>query len=157
MIQNIIVNQVKSLIRKAIERFSIESNVTKDHIAILIYPSNELGEPKLKILSSMKPIKNIEFEDLATKMQRLTYSGMGFNIGKDTPVWVHNFMVRTAKAKQLPITKPSYFLRIYKDEIIALMLVDGKKTVYNENASDKMDLLANYKISVEDIFNTFKN
>jgi hypothetical protein len=152
MVQNLIVNQVKSLIKKAIIRFAKELDVNPDRISFWIYHKD--GVPGLRVLVDLKSVKEIGFGELATPVEKLIYKGMGFDIAKQTPEWIYKFMERVSIEKSIDISIPSYYLRIYQNELIALMFINNKKAIFTFDADDSVDPLAKYKISIEYILDT---
>lgn len=152
MVQNIVVNQVTNLIKKAIIRFAKELDVNADRVSLWIFYKD--GIPGLKILVDLKSVKEIHFGDLATNVEKLMYKGLGFDIAKQTPEWIYKFMERVSVEKSIDISIPCYYLRIYQNELIALMFINNKKAVFNIEADDSVDPLAKYKISIEYILET---
>jgi hypothetical protein len=153
MIQDIIVNQVKNLIKKAIIRFAKELDVNPDRVSLWIFYKGD-NEPGLKVLVDLKSVKEISFGELATPVEKLMYRGMGFDIAVQTPEWLYKFMGRVSSEKEIDIAIPCYYLRIYQNELIALMFINNKKALFNINADDSVDPLAKYKISIEYILET---
>jgi hypothetical protein len=154
MLQNIIIGQVTGLLKKAIERFAEREQVSTDRVALWIYPKDTQGTPGLRLLIDLKQVSELEFGDLATKIQKITYSGMGFNIDKDTHNWIYKFVERVSVEKNIDITVPSYYLRILNDEIIAFMFLNNQKAIFFPDADDSIDKLAKYKITIDYILQT---
>jgi len=152
MAENIIVKQVKSLIKKAIIRFAKELGVSPDRVSLWIYPKDNI--PGLKVLVDLKSVKEIGFGDLATPIEKLMYRGLGFDIATHTPEWLYKFMQRVSVEKTIDFSIPCYYLRVYNNELIALMFINNKKAVFNSEADDSVDPLAKYKISIEYILQT---
>jgi hypothetical protein len=153
MVQNIIINQVKGLIKRAVARFAKEQGVSPERTALWISPVDD-NLPKLSLLVDLKQAKDLEFGDLATKLESLTYKSMGFDVATDTPVWLHKFMSRVAKDKSVSIMAPKYYLTVYNNDVVAFMFLNGQKVMFNPNADDTADPLAKYKISIEYILET---
>ena len=153
MKENFIIGQVKNMIKGAIIRFADELDVNSDRISLWIY-YKEANSPGLRILCDLKPVKNIGFGELASTTERFIYKGLGFDVAKDTPIWIYKFMERVSIEKAINIETPCYYLRIYNNELIAFMFLDGKKAIFNDEADDSADNLAKYKISIEYIMET---
>ena len=151
--QNLIVNQVKALIKKAIIRFAKELDVNPDRVSLWIFYKGD-NEPGLKVLVDLKSVKEITFGDLATSVEKLMYKGLGFDIAKQTPEWLYKFMDRVSVEKSIDIAIPAYYLRIYQNDLIALMFINKQKAIFNVEADDSADPLAKYKISIEYILET---
>ena len=142
MVENLIVNQVKGLIKKAIIRFAKELDVNPDRVSLWIFYKGD-NEPGLKVLVDLKSVKEISFGDLATPVEKLMYKGLGYK-----------FMHRVSVEKSIDIQIPAYYLRLYQDDLIALMFINKQKAVFNAEADDSVDPLAKYKISLEYILQT---
>jgi hypothetical protein len=150
--KDIIEKQVKNLIKKAIIRFAKDLDVNQDRVCLWIYPKDL--HPGLKVLVDLKSVKEITFGELATPIEKMMYKGMGFDIATQTPEWLYKFMQRVSVEKSIDISIPCYYLRIYQNELIALMFIKNKKAIFNIDADDSVDPLAKYKIPIEYILET---
>ncbi len=124
--KEIIIEQVKGIIKGGIERFAKKANVDKKRMALWIYAEDNTGYPTLKLLLDLKKKDDITFGDLANKLEKILYQAV-FDIEKDTPVWIQKFILRSAKDVKLEVTVPKYLLAIFDDdELHAFMYVNGK-------------------------------
>lgn len=134
LLKDVIVDQVKSLISSGINRFSKVAGdsgerIDKKRVALWIYADDNSGLPKLKVLRDLKTWKSdVSFGDLANTVDKMKYLAMGFDVEKDTPVWIQKFILRSAKDTGLDVTVPKYLLAICDDDDLhAFMYVNGKQ------------------------------
>lgn len=133
MIKEVIIDQVKELIKRAINRFAKELNVKSADI-ILYISADENGYPSLKLLNKGVFVKNLKYTDLTTIIDRVTYSGLGFNIEKDMPLWIQKFILKSHDDTGLDIVKTSYAIVLLEGQLFAFMYYEGKQ--YKEISID---------------------
>jgi hypothetical protein len=129
MVQELIIDQIKSLISKAIKRFSKELSVSPFDIQLYIVPCfvDDGFYPALKLLNKGVFVRNLQWIDLANVIERITYAGMGFDINTDLPIWIKKFMLKSEKDSEIDVKDSSYVIILVNDELKAFMYVNGQQ------------------------------
>jgi hypothetical protein len=116
--QELIIDQVKSLLSKAIKRFAKELNTEPANIQLYILYD------ELKLLKNGSIVREIKWGDLANVIDKLTYQSMGFNVDKDMPAWIKKFIIKSGEDTGFEISRLSYIIILFKDELKAFMYLD---------------------------------
>ena len=125
--ENIIVTTVKNLISSTIKRFAKDLKCDSSELALWIYCELENGYPDLKLLRNFKSVKDLTFGDLGTSFDKMTYAAIGFDIARDTPLWIQKFILKSSKDHGLLITIPKYMLILIDNKLHAFMYVNNKQ------------------------------
>lgn len=141
MLKDIIVNQVKELIIKAIKRNAKILGMSEYVTGIMISANDEEGNAKLELMCNMRPKKELFVNDLYSTVEAFTYKTMGFDVDSGTKEWLKKFIIKASADKELDIIKPNFYLFLMTNakeraELYAVMYIDGKQVRFSQTRSD---------------------
>lgn len=123
--QDVIIAQVKSLISKAIVRFSKELECKPEEVNLFIYAKNDEGDPGLKLMKKGKFVKDLQFSDLYRITDFIMYSSLGFRLDTGLPEWIKKFIIKSQVDNDTEMNRLTYVIIIYQKDLRAFLYKDG--------------------------------
>ncbi|NJL73903.1 MAG: hypothetical protein HC892_01520 [Saprospiraceae bacterium] len=138
MMKDLIIKQVKTMLRKAILRFAKKIDMSPQVVGIMIKPYGAKGDFGLSVYCNMKFIEEVRIDDLYSLAEVFTYKAMGFDPKKGTEEWVSKFILKVAVDRNInmDVQKPMFYLFLKENEIYAVMYLDGNQVLFSQSRSD---------------------